>query len=65
VEDLDALTSIGESISRDLRTEYVLGYSPTNPARDGKYRQIKLELTAPEQPKLRADYRRGYYAPSQ
>ncbi|HEY7334659.1 MAG TPA: VWA domain-containing protein [Bryobacteraceae bacterium] len=65
VEDLDALTSIGESISRDLRTEYVLGYSPTNPARDGKFRQIKLQLTAPEEPKLRADYRHGYYAPSQ
>lgn len=63
VEDLDELASIGERISRDLRDEYVIGYSPSNAARDGKYRRIQLEVAPGE--KLRSDYRHGYYAPAQ
>lgn len=31
-------------ISGALRTEYVLSYSPTNPAHDGKFRKVKVEL---------------------
>ena len=63
VEDLDELTSISERISRDLRDEYVIGYSPSNVTRDGKYRRIQLEVAAGE--KLKSDYRHGYYAPAQ
>jgi VWFA-related protein len=63
VEDLDELISISERISRDLRDEYVIGYSPSNVTRDGKYRRIQLEVAAGE--KLKSDYRHGYYAPAQ
>jgi Ca-activated chloride channel homolog len=63
VEDLDDLAATAERMSRDLRTEYVLGYSPSNASRDGRYRRIQLDVAAGE--KLRADYRRGYYAPAQ
>jgi VWFA-related protein len=63
VEDLGDLPSISERISRDLRNEYVIGYSPSNAARDGKYRRIQLEVAGGE--KLKADYRHGYYAPVQ
>jgi hypothetical protein len=52
-----------ERISWDLRNEYVIGYSPSNAARDGTYRRIQLEVAGGE--KLKADYRRGYYAPAQ
>jgi Ca-activated chloride channel homolog len=65
VSDLDDLASISEDISRDLREEYVIGYSPSNGSRDGKYRQIKLQVAAPQAPKVRTYYRRGYYAPAQ
>jgi Ca-activated chloride channel family protein len=66
VDNLDDLTSISERISRDLRNEYLIGYSPANAARDGKYRQIRLQVTAPpELPELRTYYRHGYYAPVQ
>ena len=66
VDNLDDLTSISERISRDLRNEYLIGYSPVNVARDGKYRQIRLQVSAPpELPELRTYYRRGYYAPIQ
>jgi Ca-activated chloride channel homolog len=65
VGDLDDLPSISENISRDLRNEYVIGYSPSNESRDGKYRQIKLQVSIPDASRIRTDYRRGYYAPAQ
>jgi VWFA-related protein len=36
--------SIYGDIAGALRTEYVLSYSPTNTAHDGKFRKIKVEL---------------------
>lgn len=66
VDRLQDLPSVSEQIGNQLRNEYLLGYSSTNPIKDGKYRQIKLRLLAPlEAPNLRAYYRRGYYAPAE
>ncbi len=66
VENLDDLESISARISQELRNQYVLGYSPSNNSRDGKYRQVRLKLEAPaEMPKLRTNYRHGYYAPEE
>ena len=48
-------------ISEELRSQYVLGYSPTNVNRDGTFRKIKVEVTRPDTKVLA---RRGYYAPS-
>ena len=39
--------SIFQSISQALRNQYSLAYKPTNTARDGKYRKIKVELVNP------------------
>jgi VWFA-related protein len=39
---------IFRSISDSLRNQYVLTYSPTNRAHDGKFRKIKVELVNPE-----------------
>ena len=36
--------SIFGDIQASLRTEYVLSYSPTNSAHDGKFRKIKIDL---------------------
>jgi len=38
---------IFRSIHDTLRSQYVLTYSPTNQARDGKFRKIKVELVDP------------------
>lgn len=38
------LPGIAEEITKDLRTQYVIGYYPTNSARDGSFRQIKVQL---------------------
>ena len=65
VRNMDELPATGREIARDLRNEYVLGYSPANAATDGKYRRVnlKLELGNAEN-KLQTYYRRGYYAPA-
>ncbi len=51
-------------VAADIGTQYSLGYYPTNKARDGKYRSIKLEVRGlREKAQIRA--RDGYYAPKQ
>src|SRR6266403_2933575 len=39
---------IFHAIAEAMRNQYVLTYSPSNQARDGKYRKIKVELVNPE-----------------
>jgi VWFA-related protein len=49
-------------VATEIGTQYSLGYYPSNKARDGKYRTIKVELKGtPEKGVIRA--REGYYAP--
>ncbi len=49
-----------DEISEELRSQYTLGYYPSNSTRDGKFRKIKVE-TANRDLKVLA--RKGYYAP--
>ncbi len=39
--------SIYQAIQQSLRNQYSLAYAPTNAARDGKFRRIKVELVNP------------------
>ncbi|HEY7786400.1 MAG TPA: VWA domain-containing protein [Pyrinomonadaceae bacterium] len=49
-------------VAAEIGTQYSLGYYPTNKARDGKYRAIRVEVKGtPEKGQVRA--REGYYAP--
>jgi len=50
-----------DQISEELRTQYTIGYAPSNKARDGGYRKIKVEMRNKEYSTLT---RRGYYAPT-
>ena len=50
-----------DEISEELRSQYVLGYYPANPKRDGAFRKIKVEVSRPDA-KILA--RKGYYAPT-
>ena len=60
------LVDVAAKIGIELRNTYLLGYSPTNAARDGKYRPITVKVTPPRgMPKLTASWRRGYFAPTQ
>jgi VWFA-related protein len=61
---LDALPQIGAQIARELRDQYVLGYSPAAATTDGKYHRVDLKLAPPNaESELRTYYRQGYYAP--
>jgi VWFA-related protein len=58
------LPDVAQKIGIELRNRYVLGYTPKNQERDGKYRRIEVKVIAPRGlPKLRAHWRLGYYAP--
>jgi Ca-activated chloride channel homolog len=65
VGNLDDLPAIASRIGRELRDQYILGYYSTNAAHDGKYRQVRLNLTPSSTSVLRAYHRQGYYAPVQ
>lgn len=44
-QSLSELPQIAEEIVRDLRTQFVISYSPTNKARDGSYRAIRVTVS--------------------
>jgi hypothetical protein len=66
---------IYHDIAASLRNEYNLSFTSTNPARDGKFRKLKVELVAPDGRSLKVvdekgkeikyeiRTRKGYYAP--
>jgi Ca-activated chloride channel family protein len=59
------LADIAEKIGIELRNRYVIGYSPLDRTRDGRYHRIEVKVLPPRGlPKLRAHWRAGYYAPS-
>jgi Ca-activated chloride channel family protein len=61
VNEIPALT---ETIARELRELYTLGYIPTNAVRDGTWRSVRVYVPRPpELPRFKVNYRHGYYAP--
>jgi len=48
-----------QQISDELRSQYSIGYRPTNTARDGSYREIDVRV---RRGGLRVQTRKGYYA---
>jgi len=66
VDSLDDLPAISALISDELRDQYLIGYSPTNDARDGRFRSVRLVVAgAADKTGMRTYYRHGYYAPAQ
>ena len=65
VDNLNELPDIAGKIGVELRNQYVIGYSPQNQERDGKYRKVQVKLVQPRGlPTLRTFFKMGYYAPS-
>jgi len=57
------LSEVVDRLSAEIRSQYLLGYSPRNDTKNGKYRTLKVELVQqPGTPSIRASWRRGYYA---
>lgn len=59
------LPAIAGRIGVELRNQYILAYSPSNHARNGKYRRVEVKVkTPPGLPDLKVRWRTGYYAPA-
>ena len=48
-------------IQKDSSAYYVLGFHPSNPLRDGRYRKLTVKVNRPG---VKLEYRPGYYAPA-
>ncbi len=48
-----------QRIADETRVYYLIGYNPTNTARDGKFRKIELKVAAKD---IKVRARKGYYA---
>ena len=60
VHNEKSLEKAFDVISEELRSQYVIGYYPTNEKRDGTFRKIKVDIDRPD---VKVLARRGYYAP--
>jgi Ca-activated chloride channel family protein len=63
-DDRKQIPEIAALISRELRNQYVLGYRPSNVARDGKWHKVQVMLT-PSAAKLYVHFKQGYVAPAE
>jgi Ca-activated chloride channel family protein len=67
---IDNVSKMGEAaaaVSTEMRSQYVLGYRPSNTLTDGKRRQIKVRVINPStsDAQLQAYYKRGYVIPKE
>jgi Ca-activated chloride channel family protein len=66
IDNPNELADVATKIGIELRNQYVLGYRPNKPVRDGKWRKIKVKLNPPKGlPPLHVYAKTGYYAPSE
>jgi VWFA-related protein len=59
VDRKNTLDSVFEQIQQEMRTQYAIGYTPTNSKKDGGYRKIDLRTSNKD---LKVQVRKGYYA---
>ncbi|MEP7213699.1 MAG: VWA domain-containing protein [Acidobacteriota bacterium] len=59
INRLDEMAKLYALVAADLRTLYTIEYQPANDKRDGKWRQIKVEVNSPD---LISRTRQGYFA---
>jgi VWFA-related protein len=59
VDRKNTLETIFEQIEQEMRTQYLVGYTPTNDKKDGSYRKVDLHTHDKD---LKVQVRKGYYA---
>lgn len=64
-KEVSEMSAIATQIARDLRTQYLISYYPTNERRDGTYRNVRVNIAPKGTRKLIARTRQGYFARSE
>ncbi len=66
-KDESELRAAFSQIQEELRSQYLVSYSPINKLKDNSFRQVRLEVINPEvkSQNLRLIYRQGYFAKGQ
>ena len=58
--DLASVSGAAVRIAAEVRNQYVIAYTPTNAALDGRFRTVRIDVRGPNKPRART--RSGYYA---
>jgi VWFA-related protein len=61
IHDVTELSAIYQQIADELANQYTMGYSSTNPKRDGAWRRIVVRV---KRPAVNARTKSGYFAPT-
>ncbi len=61
VDRKHTLPEVFQELQDEMRSQYAVGYQPTNEKRDGSFRRVDLRVTDKS---LKVQARKGYYAPS-
>jgi VWFA-related protein len=59
-KDVEEVDAIAHLVAHDIRSQYIIEYSPSNSAMDGTFRAIRITARASGNPTVRT--RSGYYA---
>lgn len=61
--DSNDFTGVFSQVQKDTSAYYVLGFISSNPARNGKFRRLRVQVNRPElKADVKLEYRSGYYA---
>jgi len=63
-QSIEEVEAVCKHFARTIRTQYTLGYSPSNTAKDGSYRTLRVVASDPNLSKLTVRAREGYFAPT-
>ncbi len=59
VDRKNSLDDIFRQIQEEMRSQYAIGYTPTNPKKDGSYRKLEFKMSNKD---YKVQARKGYYA---
>ena len=60
-QGVDQVNEITRTVARDIRSQFTIGYKPSNPRQNSSYRRILVTAQAPSYQKLTVRTRSGYY----
>src|ERR1700723_194913 len=60
--DSNDFSGVFAQVQKNTSAYYVLGFTSSNPAKDGRFRHLKVTLNRPDIKDIKLEYRSGYYA---